>query len=247
MARVLALRGALFRGNARARDRDAFDARCRHLMVEDRGTGALLCTCRLLHLPDAARVAQSYAAQFYDLSRLARHGAPMLEVGRFCLAPGARGADVVRLAWSLVTRTVLEEGIAIVFGCVSLAGTDPAPHRAALARLAATHPAPPRLAPGRGGGETFSLDALPAEGTPVTRAPQPALLRAYLSMGGWIGGHGVIDRDLGTIHVFTAVEVAAIPPVRARLLVADARTAARSGWHSDALRVAGAAAGSTDP
>jgi hypothetical protein len=37
-------------------------------------------------------------------------------------------------------------------------------------------------------------------------------------MGGWVSDHAVIDRHLGTFHVLTAVEIAAIPPTRKRLL-----------------------------
>ena len=46
----------------------------------------------------------------------------------------------------------------------------------------------------------------------------PPLLRTYLLMGGWVSDHAVVDRDLNTLHVFTALEIRAIPPARARLL-----------------------------
>jgi putative hemolysin len=46
----------------------------------------------------------------------------------------------------------------------------------------------------------------------------PPLLRTYLTMGGWVSDHAVIDRQLNTLHVFTGVEIAAIPPVRKRLM-----------------------------
>jgi putative hemolysin len=46
----------------------------------------------------------------------------------------------------------------------------------------------------------------------------PPLLRTYLMMGGWVSDHAVIDRDLGTLHVFTGLEIAAVPAGRARLL-----------------------------
>ena len=49
-------------------------------------------------------------------------------------------------------------------------------------------------------------------------ATMPPLLRSYLAMGAWVSDHAVIDRDLNTLHVFTGVEIAAIPPARARLL-----------------------------
>ena len=50
----------------------------------------------------------------------------------------------------------------------------------------------------------------------------PPLLRSYLAMGGWVSDHAVVDRDLGTMHVFTGVEIAKVPPSRARLLRAVA-------------------------
>jgi len=46
----------------------------------------------------------------------------------------------------------------------------------------------------------------------------PPLLRSYLAMGGWVSDHAVIDRDLGTLHVFTGLEIGRIPPARLRAL-----------------------------
>ena len=50
----------------------------------------------------------------------------------------------------------------------------------------------------------------------------PPLMRGYLAMGGKVADHAVTDPALDTLHVFTGVEVAAIPPARARLLRAIA-------------------------
>ena len=41
-------------------------------------------------------------------------------------------------------------------------------------------------------------------------------------MGGWVSDHAVIDARMNTLHVFTGVEIAAIPPARKRLLRAVA-------------------------
>ena len=54
-------------------------------------------------------------------------------------------------------------------------------------------------------------------------AAMPPLLRTYLMMGGWVSDHAVMDRQLGTMHVFTGVEIRAIPPARRRLLHALAQ------------------------
>ena len=46
----------------------------------------------------------------------------------------------------------------------------------------------------------------------------PPLLRTYLMMGGWVSDHAVVDDDMNTLHVFTGLEIAAVPPARARAL-----------------------------
>ena len=55
----------------------------------------------------------------------------------------------------------------------------------------------------------------------------PPLLRSYLAMGGWVSDHAVVDRDLDTLHVFTGLEIGAIPPARARAAAGRGRLTAR--------------------
>jgi putative hemolysin len=50
----------------------------------------------------------------------------------------------------------------------------------------------------------------------------PPLLRTYLMMGGWVSDHAVVDAQMNTLHVFTGLEIRAIPPARKRLLRAVA-------------------------
>lgn len=52
----------------------------------------------------------------------------------------------------------------------------------------------------------------------AARAQMPPLLRSYLAMGGWVSDHAVVDAELGTLHIFTALEVDRVPPARARSL-----------------------------
>jgi putative hemolysin len=46
----------------------------------------------------------------------------------------------------------------------------------------------------------------------------PPLLKTYLSMGGWVSNHAVVDYEMNTMHVFTGLEVKNIPAARKRLL-----------------------------
>ncbi|MCK8482424.1 GNAT family N-acetyltransferase [Aliiroseovarius sp. S2029] len=214
------LRHRCFRGGD-GLDADRFDDGCRHLLVEDRTTGALVACCRVLSFENGARIDDSYAAQFYDLSALAHYDAPMIEIGRFCISPEAcDNADILRLAWAMLTQRVEAEGVGFLFGCSSFPGTDADRYREAFALLHAQH-----LAPGTWRPRIKTPDVIPfAQGS--GRAPDakqalramPPLLRSYLAMGGWVSDHAVVDHDLNTLHVFTGLEVCAVPPARLRLL-----------------------------
>lgn len=222
--RVMALRAAAFR--AGGDDRDAQDAACRHVLVED-GAGATLAAYRVRVLGSGAELGASYAGQFYDLAPLAADPRPLAEMGRFCLAPCVADPDVLRLAWGAMTRIVDAAGAGRMIGCTSFAGADWQAHRAALALLAERHLGPPDLRPGRKATEVVDYPALagPVQDRKTAVAGLPPLLRSYLGMGGWVSDHAVADRDLDTLHVFTCVEVSAVPEARAASLRAVARDA----------------------
>lgn len=215
IAAAQALRTAGF--GRRAPDIDTFDARCTHIMIEDRREERLVGCFRLLPLASGAAISGSYAAQFYDLAALAHYPGPMTELGRFCIHPAARDPDILRVAWGAITAHVDDCGVAMLFGCTSFRGTDPAPYREAFAALAERHLAPPALAP-----RCLAAGAVPLAGpVPDEHAAQaliPPLLRSYLGMGGWVSDHAVIDTSMDTMHVFTGLEIAAIPRARKRLL-----------------------------
>jgi putative hemolysin len=203
-------------------DVDALDERCQHLLVETLSGGAVVGTCRLFLIKDVGMLEQSYAAQFYDLRPLTRFKGAMLEIGRFCIAPDQKDQDALRLAWAALTRIVDAESVALMFGCSSFPGVTAECHADALALLAKAHIGPEDRRPGRKAAEAVALQAA-VHDRRQAMAQMPPLLRSYLAMGGWVSDHAVLDRDLDTLHVFTGVEIAAIPPVRARLLRDDAR------------------------
>ena len=201
-------------------DRDHFDTRCRHVLIEMTGTGALVCCFRLLPLAGGAQIERSYCAKYYDLSRLRNFPAPMLEVGRFCLHPDHHDPDIMRTAWAAITRCVDQARVEMLFGCSSFRGTDVDPYRDVFAALRARHLAPGKWRPGVRSPEVFRFSELSKGGhdARAATAAMPPLLRSYLAMGGWVSDHAVLDRALNTLHVFTGLEVRAIPPARARRL-----------------------------
>lgn len=205
-------------------DRDAFDLICRHVLVEDARCGRLVATFRLLPLTSGAEIGNCYAAQYYELEALGSFEGPMVEMGRFCIEPGVTDPDILRAAWGAMTAFVDSEGVEMLFGCSSFHGTDAETYADAFRVLSERHLAPKRWLPRIKAPNVFRF-ADRFRGAPDrTRAlkTMPPLLRSYLTMGGWVSDHAVVDRDLNTLHVFTGLEIRAIPPARARALRAVA-------------------------
>lgn len=201
-----------------ALDSDAHDARCEHVLIEDQRGGQLVGCFRMMNLGSGAGIGRSYSAQHYDLEGLRGFAGPMVEVGRFCIDPARRDPDILRAAWAALTRHVDRTGAEMLFGCSSFPGTDPAGYEDAFAMLRDCHVAPPRWLPRVKAPEVVRFAPLGQPDAGRARATMPPLLRTYLMMGGWVSDHAVMDRALGTIHVFTGLEVRAIPPARARAL-----------------------------
>ena len=205
------------------RDADAYDAICQHILIED-SAGELVATFRLLPLTSGEDIAQSYSAQYYELDALKAYDKPMVEMGRFCLAPGVSDPDILRVAWGAVTSFVDREGVGLLFGCSSFHGTDTQANADAFAMLKERHLAPRRWLPRIKAPNVFRF-AQRLRGTPDRKRAlktMPPLLRSYLTMGGWVSDHAVVDTDMNTLHVFTGLEIRAIPPARARALRATA-------------------------
>jgi len=215
----IAGRGAAARKNGR--DADVFDALCEHVLVEDQRSGRLVCCFRLMPLATGAEIGQSYAAQFYDVSSLAAYEGRMVEMGRFCIDPDfARDPDILRVAWGAMTRFVDETGVDMLFGCSSFQGTETESYLDAFAMLKERHLAPKRWLPKVKAPKVFRFASRLRRRPDLKAAMKsmPPLLRTYLMMGGWVSDHAVVDHDLNTLHVFTGLEIAAVPPARARAL-----------------------------
>lgn len=210
MAAVMALRAAQFRGG-QGDDADGFDARFNHLLLTDQGRA--MATLRFA-VQDAAGLAQGYCAQFFDLSPRPHRRGPFLEIGRLCIDPDCRDPAAMRMIWAGLAQVVDGAGVAMMVGCTSLRGAGH--HGDVLAYLAHHHLAPPQItAPARG--PHLDLAAGPHDPATALRA-MPPLLRSYLAMGGVVADQAALDADLDTTVLLTLVDIAAIPPARARAL-----------------------------
>ena len=221
MPALLTLRARAFRDGAD--DGDSHDAHSLHLWV---GAAAQppRATLRVRVHADGAALLSGYAAGLYDLTALAALGGVTLELGRLCTAreaPDTGDADLLRLVWAGVARLALKSGAARLVGCTSFHTTDVAGLGGAWAYLAARAAPPADRRPGPKAPEVHPFPRpgavdVPGAADPGAAAALPALLRAYLALGGWVSDHAVVDRDLGTCHVFTCVELDRLPPARRR-------------------------------
>ena len=205
-------------------DADRFDDICDHILVEELRSGALVACFRMLPLNDGSELSRSYSAQFYELSALQSYGGRMVEMGRFCIHPDWHDPDILRVAWGAMTRFVDENGIEMLFGCSSFAGTETEQYLDAFAMLKHRHLGPKRWLPRVKAPDVFRFAARLRRKPDARKAMlrMPPLLRTYLLMGGWVSDHAVVDRQMNTLHVFTGLEIGAIPPARKRLLRAVA-------------------------
>lgn len=222
IAAAQALRTRAFRTGAP--DRDEFDDICSHILVHEARSGALVCCFRMLVLEGGGELARSYSAQFYELSGLQSFEGRMVEMGRFCIDPDWHDPDILRVAWGAMTRFVDENQVAMLFGCSSFAGTETEEYLDAFAMLKHRHLGPKRWLPRVKAPDVFRFAARLRRKPDAKKAMlrMPPLLRTYLLMGGWVSDHAVVDRQMNTLHVFTGLEIGAIPPARKRLLRAVA-------------------------
>lgn len=213
-----ALRARCF-GLEETTDADAFDAGCTHILIHSGADGRLVCCFRMLPLA-GSEISKSYSAQYYELSALEAYDGKMVEMGRFCVDPELVDADVLRVAWGAMATYVDRNNVALLFGCSSFAGTETADYLDAFAILKARHLAPKRWLPRVKAPHVFKYAARLRRKPDAKKAMlrMPPLLRTYLMMGGWVSDHAVVDRQMNTLHVFTGVEIGAIPQARKRLL-----------------------------
>lgn len=223
-----ALRYRAFRATSEAQsgvDHDRFDESCAHVLVEETRSGQLVACFRLLPLSAGHEIERSYSAQFYELSVLHDFAGPMVEMGRFCIHPDWTDPDILRVAWGAMTRFVDENGVEMLFGCSSFHGTEADAYMDAFALLKERHLAPKRFLPRVKAPKVFRFAQRLRSRSPDRKNAMlrmPPLLKTYLVMGGWVSDHAVVDHDMNTLHVFTGLEIKAIPPSRARLLRASA-------------------------
>jgi putative hemolysin len=187
---------------------DHFDAVARHLNVWQ--GDCLQATTRLIDTQGARQAGGFYSAAEYDLTPLLTSGRRLLELGRTCLHPDHRGGTAMFHLWNGLADLVLAEGIEILFGVASFHGTDLAALAEPLAFLHHHHLAPEALRPRATGPQARSMDLVPADAIDRRRATlaTPALIKAYLRLGGTVGEGAWVDEEFNTTDVCLILDTA---------------------------------------
>ncbi|MCC7272166.1 MAG: GNAT family N-acetyltransferase [Alphaproteobacteria bacterium] len=197
---------------ARRRDFDGFDTVCDHLLVIDRGRGGgastVVGTYRLIRREAAIRHGGFYSAAEYDIAKLEAYPGEVLELGRSCVDAGYRTRPTMQLLWRGIAEYVFHHRIALMFGCASLPGIEPARLALPLAYLYHHHLAPPALRPRAVEARYVDMRLMPPEAIDPTRAlvELPPLIKGYLRLGGFVGDGAVIDEQFNTTDICIVVK-----------------------------------------
>lgn len=189
-------------------ERDRFDPFFDHMLVTDEAKGMVVGVYRLLRDDQAERAGQFYSEDEYDLSVLKVSGRRLLELGRSCLHPDYRGGMAMFHLWSGLADYVERHGIEVLFGVASFHGTDPQELANPLAMLHHNHLAPPEL---RVRSKMFqAMDLVSVDELDRKRAMVeiPALIKAYLRLGGFVGEGAFIDHAFNTTDVCLILDTA---------------------------------------
>jgi L-ornithine Nalpha-acyltransferase len=195
---------------------DAFDPSFEHLMLLDRARpgGVMEQTVgvyRVLSGKNVPQTGQFYSENEYDLSVLKNSGRKLLELGRSCLHRDYRGGMAMFYLWNALSDYVNEHEVEILFGVASFHGTDIAALRAPLSLLHHRHLAPEKIRV-RAREPHFQTMNLVAEDQLDRRRAMlatPALIKAYLRMGGTVGEGAYVDHKFNTTDVCLILDTAA--------------------------------------
>lgn len=183
-------------------EKDRFDPFFDHLLlIDEANKGHVVGVYRLLPSDRVAEAGQYYSEDEYDLGALRKSGRKLLELGRSCVHRDYRGGTGMFRLWQGLAQYVLEREIEVLFGVASFHGTDPQAIAEPLSHLHYHHLAPSEL---RVRARTFQpMDLVPEAEIDRVAAMRntPALIKAYLRLGGFVGEGAYIDRSFNTIDV----------------------------------------------
>ncbi len=182
---------------------DQFDPFFDHLLLLDhaRSDNPVVGVYRLLRDDQRAAVGRFYSEDEFDLTPLMEARRPLLELGRSCVHRDYRGGPAMYHLWQGLADYVADHGTEIMFGVASFHGTDVSALAQPLSHLHANHLAPPDLRPKSVVYEAMNILPVDHIDRPAAMKATPALIKAYLRLGGMVGDGAFIDHDFNTVDV----------------------------------------------
>lgn len=199
------------------REQDDFDPVFDHLVLVDRnvcdtGLDHVVGAYRVMPYDRAAQAGRYYSQSEYDLTALTSSGRRLLELGRSCVRADHRGGTAMFHLWNALAGYVLERQIEVLFGVASFPGTDVMAHAQPLSHLFHAHLAPMPLRVRAIGSGAVSMSILPRQAVDPRAALSgtPALIKAYLRLGGFVGEGAFVDHAFNTTDVCLLMDTAAM-------------------------------------
>ncbi len=197
-------------------ERDRFDPYFEHLLLIDNESESndpldYVAGVYRLMTGSAARAGIGfYGASEYDLTKMIEFPEETLELGRSCVSAKHRGGAGMHLLWTGLGQYVAEHGVRIMFGTASFHGADPKPLAQPLSYLYYNHLAPEDLRVRAIEGAYEPMNLLPEDQVDKAQAMRqiPALIKAYIRLGGFVGDGAYVDHEFNTVDVCLLMDTA---------------------------------------
>ncbi len=196
-------------------EKDVFDAHAEQLLLLDlaRADGdQVVGVYRVMDDAGARGAGRYYSADEFDLSVLTGSGRRLLELGRSCLHKDYRGSAGVLHLWQGLAEIVRARHIDVLFGVASFHGTDLEAISPSLALLHQDHLAPEDI---RVRSTAYSEMEGPVADRAAAMKQVPALIKAYLRLGGFVGDGAFVDVAFNTTDVCLILDLARMNPKQA--------------------------------
>lgn len=192
---------------------DAYDFKCKHLVVIDRRTGATVGTYRLNTLETARSIRGFYSANEFTIEDLPEEILENgIEIGRACIAREHRNTKVLFLLWKALLSYSRHTEKRYFFGCCSVFTKDESEGVRIFHKLKRDGNFDERLkvVPKR---DQIDIDRECHQ----SNVKLPALFDMYLRLGARVCGPPIVDREFGSIDFFVIFDVRNLSPKYRRM------------------------------
>jgi putative hemolysin len=197
---------------------DCFDDHSEQLLLLDMARcdgDRVVGVYRLMDGSGAVSAGQYYSQREFDLAPLIGSGRALLELGRSCLHADYRGGTGMMHLWRGLAKVVRDRQIEILFGVASFHGTNLEALAPSLSLLHREHLAPSDICVRSNTHEAMDRSAVLDRVAAIKQVP--ALIKAYLRLGGFVGDGVFVDHAFNTTDVCVVLDLARMNPRQSAL------------------------------